>query len=125
MEFLSGSCDYSDFLRNLSLLVDVDGGRVSDTDSLDVLSTGSSHTSITPFCAHLRSAPKEIRKLLADYSDILSSDGFTASNSKHDVFHDLPTVPGRPIFAKGRHVDPEKLASAKAEFAKMEAAGII
>ena len=41
------------------------------------------------------------------------------------MFHDLPTVPGLPVFAKTRCLDPEKLASAKAEFAKMEAAGII
>ena len=115
----------SDFLKNFSLLVDVAGARVLDADSMDVLSAGSSHTSSTPFCAHLRSAPKEIRRLLADYPDVLSSDGFTASNPKHGVFHDLPTVPGPPVFAKARRLDPEKLASAKAEFAKMEAAGII
>ena len=62
--------------------------------------------------------------MLADYPDVLSSDGFTSLNPKHGVFHDLPTVPG-PVLAKARHLDPEKLASAKAEFAKMEAAGII
>ena len=57
--------------------------------------------------ARLMSAPKEIRKLLADYPNVFSSDGFTASNPKHDVFHDLPTVPGPPIFAKARRLDPE------------------
>ena len=41
------------------------------------------------FNAHLRCTPQEIRKLLADYSDILSSDGFTASYPKHGVFHDI------------------------------------
>jgi len=37
------------------------GGQILDVDSLDILSTGSSHTSSTPSYAHLRSAPKEIR----------------------------------------------------------------
>ena len=53
--------------------------------------------------------------MLAEYPVFLSSDGFTASNPKHGVFHDLPTVSGPPVFAKARHLDPEKLASAKAE----------
>ena len=66
-----------------------------------------------------------LRKLLADYSDVLSSDDFTASDHKHGVFHDLPTDPCPPVFAKAKRLDPEKLASAKAEFTKTEAAGII
>ena len=33
--------------------------------------------------------------------------------------------PGPPVFAKARGLDPEKLASVKAEFAKMKAAGLI
>ena len=62
---------------------------------------------------------------MVDYPDVLSSDGFTTSNSKHGVFHDLPTVPDPPVLAKARHLDSEKLASAKNEFAKMVPAGII
>ena len=47
-----------------------------------------------------------------------------AFTPKHGVFHDLPTAPGPPVFAKARCLDPEKLASATAEFLKMEKAGI-
>ena len=72
------------------------GGQVQEADSLDVLSADSSHSSSEPFCA-LRSTPLEIRRLLADYPDVLSSDGFTASNHMHGVFHDLPTVPDPPV----------------------------
>ena len=72
------------------------GGQVQEADSLDVLSADSSHSSSKPFCA-LRSTPLEIRRLLADYPDVLSSDGFTASNPMHGVFHDLPTVPDPPV----------------------------
>ena len=92
----------SDFLRNFSLLDEVVEEQVLNADSLDVLSTGSSHTSSTPFCAHLRSVPKKIRMLLADFPDILSSDVFTASNLKHCLSHDLPTFSLSSCFCKGK-----------------------
>ena len=44
---------------------------------------------------------------------------------KHGVFHDLPTIPGPPVFAKASPLDPDKLAFAQAEFLKMEKAGIV
>ena len=96
-----------------------------DADSLDALSAVSSPAASDPFCAHLQQAPREIRKLLSEYPDVLSSHGFSASTPKHGVFHNLPTAPGPPVFAKARRLDPEKLASAKAEFLKMEKAGIV
>ena len=109
-----------DFLRQHSLLVDVARACVLDADSLDVLCTVSSPSAGDPYCANLQAAPREIRKLLSEYPDVLSSDGFSASTPKHGVFHDLPTVPGPPVFARAHHLDPDKLASAKAEFLKME-----
>ena len=89
-------------------------------DSLDVLSALSSPSASDPFGAHLQSTPREIRKLLSEYPD-----GFSASTLKHSVFHDLPTVPGPPIFAKACILYPNKLASAQAAFLKMEKAGIV
>ena len=59
------------------------------------------------------------------YPDVLSSDNFLASTPKHGVFHDLPTAPGPPVFAKAQCLDALKLAFAKAEFLKMEKAGIV
>ena len=38
---------------------------------------------------------------------------------------DLPPPAGPPVFVKPPHMDPEKLASPKAEFSAMEKAGII
>ena len=78
-----------------------------------------------PFCTHLQQAPSEIRNLLSEYPDVLSSDGFSASTRKHGVFHDLPTIPGPPVFAKAHQLDHGKLASAQAEFLKMEKARIV
>ena len=96
-----------------------------DADSLDVFFAVSSPAASDPICAHLQQAPREIRKLLSEYPDVLSSYGFSASTPKHGVFHDLPTAPGPPVFAKAPCLDPQKLASAKAEFLKMEKAGIV
>ena len=39
--------------------------------------------------------------------------------------HHLLTCPGPPVFANFHHLDPDKLATAKAEFFTMENAGII
>ena len=66
----------SDFLCHHALIVDVARARVLDADSLDVLSAVSSPAASDPFCAHLQQAPREIRKLLSEYPDVLSSDGF-------------------------------------------------
>ena len=71
------------------------------------------------------SAPQQIQKLLKEFPDVLSSGGFTASKPCNGVRHHLLTNPGPPVFAKSRHLDPEKLAAAKDEFTAMEKAGII
>ena len=70
-------------------------------------------------------SPPSVRKVIAKFPKVFSSDGFYASAPKHGVFLDLPTVPGPPVFAKARRLDPDKLASAKAEFLKMEKAGVV
>ena len=44
---------------------------------------------------------------------------------KHDVEHTIDTGDSRPIAQRYRRLDPEKLAAAKAEFAELEAQGII
>ena len=77
-----------------------------------------------PLKANL-ATPKCISDLLAEFPDVVSSDSFTASKPRHGVTHHLLTQPGPPVFAKARRLDPEKLASAKAEFSAMEKAGII
>ena len=115
----------SDFLCHHALLVDVARACVLDADTLDVLSAVSSAFTVVPFCAHLQTAPREIRKLLFECLDILYSNGFSASSPNHGVFHDLPKVLGPPVFAKAHHMDPDNLASAQAEFLKMEKAGIV
>ena len=71
------------------------------------------------------SAPQQVKKLLEEFPDVLSSDGFTATKPRHGVRHHLLTNPGPPVFAKPRRLDPEKLAAAQEEFSAIEKAGII
>ena len=113
----------SDFFRHHALLVDLARARVLDADFLDLLSAVSSPATSNLFCAHLQQAPREIRKL-----NIQMFSPLTVFQPLHiiwSVFHDLPTIPGPPVFSKACCLDPGKLASAQAEFLKMEKAGII
>ena len=66
-----------------------------------VLPTVPNSTS-APFQANLLSTPKCIQDLLAEFPDVASSDGFTASKPRHGVKHHLLTQPGPPVFARAR-----------------------
>ncbi len=61
--------------------------------------------------------------LLDKYEDVLNADG-RLPPSTHGVEHHIITE-GRPVTAKFRRLDNEKLAAAKAEFDRMEAEGIV
>ena len=75
--------------------------------------------------ASFLATPPLVRKLLFQFPDVLSSDGFTASKHRHGVCHYLLTIPGPLVFAKPQLLDLEKLAAAKAKFSAMGKAGII
>ena len=109
----------SNFLCLHALLVDMARARV-----LDVLSTVSSPATSDVFCAHLQQAPREIWKLLTEYPDVLFFEGFSASTPKHVGFHELPTIPVPPVFAKAHCLDPGKLASAQGSFSRWRRPGL-
>ena len=116
----------SDFLCHHHSLVNIAGSSLLDASSLEPIPavspvpTGSSSNLHTA----LLSTSEEFRDLL-EYPDVISSKGFSATVLKHPVRHSVRTVPGRPVFAKARRLDAEKLKSARKEFAAMEAAGVI
>ena len=118
----------ADFLKHYNLILDVSNQRVFSANSPTfpsiVLPTAPDSSS-APLKANLLTTPKCIQDLLAEFPDVASSDGFTASEPRHGVKHYLLTQPGPPVFARAFRLDPEKLASAKAEFSAMEKAGII
>jgi hypothetical protein len=64
-----------------------------------------------------------VRSLLASFPTIVG-DGKGKLSPKHKIRHTIETT-GRPVFAKARRLDPDKLRKAEAEFRELEAAGII
>ena len=76
-------------------------------------------------CAFQLATPLSFQKLLSQFPDVLSSDGFKVSKPHHGVRHHPLTNLGPPVFAKPQKLDPEKQATAQTEFSAMEEAGII
>ena len=97
----------------------------SSPGSPAILLTSSPPPSSSTLQASLLSTPKCVSDLLLEFPDVLSSDSFTAFLSCHPIRHHLFTKPGPPVFSKYCRLDPDKLATAKAEFSAMEKAGII
>ena len=56
--------------------------------------------------------------VLNEFPEVTSST-FAALKPAHGVKHFVHTE-GPPVFSKPRHLDPDKLSAAKAEYAKME-----
>ena len=116
----------SDFLEHFNLLVDIKGGKVVHADCpKDVVIRASPGPQPAFKSVSYLSAPQQVQKLLEEFPDVISSDGFTALKPYQGVRHHLLTEPGPPVFAKPRRLDPKKLAAAKDEFSTMEKAGII
>jgi hypothetical protein len=70
------------------------------------------------------SVPADVKILLQKFPFILRT-GDVKPTPTHGVEHHIHTGSHPPIFAKSRHLDPEKLEIAKAEFKRLESAGII
>jgi hypothetical protein len=75
------------------------------------------------FAATLCSIARSVWSLLASFPAIIG-DGKGKPSPKHKIRHTIETT-GRPVFAKARRLDPDKLRQAEAEFRELEAAGII
>jgi hypothetical protein len=68
--------------------------------------------------------PIDVKLLLQKHSSILHT-GDVMPEPTHGVEHHIHTGSHPPVFAKARRLDPHKLEIAKAEFKKLESAGII
>ena len=88
----------ADFLKHYNLLLDVSNQRVFSADSPtspSIILPTSPDSRPAPFTANLLATPQCITDLLAEFPDVVSSDGFTASKPRHGVTHHLLTQPGR------------------------------
>jgi hypothetical protein len=72
------------------------------------------------FAASISHIVPAVRTLLASFPSI-DSDGKGTPRPRHGVRHFV----GRPVFAKDRRLDPDKLKIAEAEFRSLEAAEIV
>ena len=112
----------SRFLRNNSLLVDLKGQRLIDAATFaSVPTTISSAT--PPHLNAISSNDNEFQRLLTEYAE-LTTPTFSDATPKHGVEHYI-TTSGPPVHAQARRLPPDKLSAAKAEFAAMEAMGIV
>jgi hypothetical protein len=107
------------------LLVDPVGRQVLDSKTLKPLSKTptAAGTLRSKFAAALCSITPSVRSLLASFPTIVGT-GKGKPSPKHKIRHTIETT-GRPVFAKARRLDPDKLRKAEAEFRELEAAGII
>lgn len=116
----------ADFLIHFNLLVDMAGKKILNASTLQVIGSKINTAPESIYStANILSTPDEIKEVLDKFPDVISSEGFTATPPRHATLHHISTTPGPPVFAKARRLDPDKLATAKAEFLKMEKAGII
>ena len=73
----------ADFLKHYNLLLDVSNQRVFSADSPtspSIVLPTSPDSKPAPFSANLLATPQCITDLLAEFPDVVSSDGFMASN---------------------------------------------
>ena len=112
----------ADFLRANALLVDLKGRRLVDAETYLSIPLGKGGTG-APHLDAISSSTDRYGRLLAEFPAITTPD-FSQPTSKHGVEHFIPTK-GPPVHAHARRLPPDKLATAKAEFIRMEAMGII
>jgi hypothetical protein len=96
-----------DFLSANRLLVDPHFGQVLDANTLDPISGSRSSPHKSGLAASLCHMTPAVRALLASFPAIVG-DGSGTPNPKHGVFPSIETT-GRPVFAKARRLDLEKL----------------
>ena len=112
----------TDFFAAHRLLVDPFSRLVLDAVTLKPLSAAVAALP-SKFSAALCHITPAVRTLLAAFPSIIG-DGKATPRPLHGVRHSVETT-GRPVFAKARRLDPEKLRLAEAEFRTLEKAGII
>ena len=113
----------NDFLAAHHLLVDPAQPALIHWPSGRLLPLASPSSSPSSFLHSLPDLSPPLQDLLQTFPTVFSSDLKNLS-PHHGVQHHIHTT-GPPVFAKARRLDPSCLQQAKAEFDKLEAAGII
>jgi hypothetical protein len=111
-----------DFLSAHRLLVDPFAKAVLFASSLEPVGRTIA-AAPSRFAASISHILPAVRTLLASFPNIVG-DGKGTPRPRHGVRHFVETS-GRPVFAKARRLDPDKLKIAEGEFCSLEAAGIV
>ncbi len=111
-----------DFLSAHRLLVDPFSRAVLFASSLEPVGRAVA-AAPSRFAASISHIVPAVRSLIASFPSIVG-DGKGTPRPHHGVRHFVETT-GRPVFAKARRLDPDKLKIAEAEFRSLEAAGIV
>ena len=112
-----------DFLKSNKWIVDIPGRQILDAVTMAPVFTVPPATEEDDKPITAVDAPDKIQQLLAEFPEIIGAS-FSDLKPQHGVTHHIITA-GPPVHAKYRRLDPEKLAAARAEFSRMEKAGII
>jgi cleavage and polyadenylation specificity factor subunit 1 len=116
----------ADFFSKHHLLVDTATNRVLSAETLlpigGSIEPGSGSDSgsnkKSRLVAHLSMISPPVRNLLSEFPGVVG-DGTTTPKPLHGVEHTIETK-GRPLFAKSRRLDPDKLRIAEKEFRALE-----
>jgi len=111
-----------DFLAAHRLLVDPGTRTVLHAATLKPVGTAIAAAS-SRFISAVSHIVPTVRSLLSRFPSIVG-DGKGTPRPLHGVEHVVETS-GRPVFAKARRLDADKLKIAEAEFRSLEAAGIV
>ena len=111
----------ADFFCSNHLLIDVYTSHIIDAKTYESVPVWQDETPAPGLNAC--SAGNEFADILKEFPSVTRPQ-FSTGDVKHSVEHCIPTS-GPPVHAKARRLSPEKLATARREFAEMEKLGII
>ncbi|XP_029652033.1 uncharacterized protein LOC115225229 [Octopus sinensis] len=113
----------ADFLNNFDLLVDVRRRRLVDgSTTLSTPTRESTDSALSP-TFFVSTSGDVFHSLLASFPELLDIT-FKMAKPVHSTFH-LITTTGQPVFSRPRHLAPDRLKTARAEFEHMLQLGLI
>ena len=116
----------ADFIAKHSWVVDLVGKQILDGRTMSPIFSATmvdDNSSLEDDFAGLVTMDPRISSLLDEFKDLRGAS-FSDLKPQHGIQHHIQTT-GPPVHARYRRLDPVKLEAAKAEFRRMEEAGII
>ena len=122
VEAVSQNIIGADFLADFYLAPNHRDAQLLNLKDFSIIPAQHAHGAVSNPINFVSHANDPCYKLLDSFPDILKPS-FKVPDPKHGVRHHIPTT-GSPVQSRARRLDPEKLAVAKAELAKLEELGV-